>query len=54
MLESANVKVGSKELKFELPQVGQDFFKGSEMLLDCPRVGPGRPSHIFAGPGPGP
>jgi hypothetical protein len=22
--------------------------------IDCPRAGPGRPSPIFAGPGPGP
>ena len=25
-----------------------------EYQVDCPRVGPGRPSHDFAGPGPGP
>ena len=27
---------------------------GISLQLDCPRVGPGRPSPDFAGPGPGP
>ena len=46
------------ELEYEIAEIVNskiDCCLACKLLcLDCPRAGPGRPSAIFAGPGPGP